>query len=228
VGDTLLGADEFPEDANVLTYLKQVSRSEPGNLFIQADGKLRFTNRFPSSNGALVTFADDGTGISYQGLKVVYGSELLFNEIVLGSVFTPTFISRSLESIAEYGVLSLTQLDLLASDADFVAGLAVYYTAKFSEPEYRFESLDIVMDELSLADQQSILSLEIADFVTIKFTPNGIAPAIVKTAEVLRIDHDISVDTHVVSIGFATVDKAFWTLSDSIFGRLSAQNVLAF
>jgi hypothetical protein len=88
--------------------------------------------------------------------------------------------------------------------------------------------LDVVLDEVSPANQQAILGLEISDFVTIRFTPNGIAPAIVKIAEVIRIDHDITPEAHVVSIGFATVDKGFWTLSDGIFGRLSAGNVLGF
>jgi hypothetical protein len=88
--------------------------------------------------------------------------------------------------------------------------------------------VDIVLDELSDAQQQQILGLEIADFVTIKFTPNGIAPAIQKVAEIIRIDNDITAQNHIVSLGFATVDKGFWTLSDTIFGRLSTGNVLGF
>jgi hypothetical protein len=227
-GLTQLGADVFPEDANVLEYLRQVARSEPGNVFMAADGKVVFSDRSPNSDGSTLTFADDGTGIPYQGLKVVYGSELLYNEIVLGSQFAGTFLAQDPTSIADYGVLNLTQIDLLTANATFLETLSAYYAIKYSQPEYRFESLDVVLDEVSPANQQTILGLEISDFVTIKFTPNGIPPAIVKIAEVIRIDHDITPDAHVVSIGFATVDKGFWTLSDGIFGRLSAGNVLGF
>jgi hypothetical protein len=227
-GLTQLGADVFPEDANVLEYLRQVARSEPGNVFMAADGKVVFSDRSPNSDGSTLTFADDGTGIPYQGLKVVYGSELLYNEIVLGSQFAGTFLAQDPTSIADYGVLNLTQIDLLTADATYLETLSAYYAIKYSQPEYRFESLDVVLDEVSPANQQTILGLEISDFVTIKFTPNGIPPAIVKIAEVIRIDHDITPDAHVVSIGFATVDKGFWTLSDGIFGRLSAGNVLGF
>jgi hypothetical protein len=223
-----LGADVFPEDGNVLEYLKQVVRSEPGNLFMDSLGKVVFTDRNPNSDGSLFTFADDGTGIGYQGLRVVYGSELLFNEIVLGSQFAGTFVAQDLASIAEYGVLNLTQSDLLTADPEYLERVAAFYAIKYSQPEYRFESLDVIVDELSPADQQKILGLEISDFVTIKFTPNGIPPAIVKIAEVIRIDHDITPDAHVVSIGFATGDLGFWTLSDGIFGRLSAGNVLGY
>lgn len=228
LGQTQLGADVFPEDANVLEYLRQVARSEPGNVFMAADGKVVFSDRSPNSDGSTLTFADDGTGIPYQGLKVVYGSELLYNEIVLGSQFAGTFLAQDPTSIADYGVLNLTQIDLLTADATYLETLSAYYAIKYSQPEYRFESLDVVLDEVSPADQQTILGLEISDFVTIKFTPNGIPPAIVKIAEVIRIDHDITPDAHVVSIGFATVDNGFWTLSDGIFGRLSAGNVLGF
>jgi hypothetical protein len=228
IGDIQLGADVFPEDANVLEYLRQVARSEPGNVFMAADGKVVFSDRNPNSDGSTLTFADDGSGIPYQGLKVVYGSELLYNEIVLGSQFAGTFVAIDPSSVDEYGVLNLTQIDLLTADATYLETLSAYYAIKYSQPEYRFESLDVVLDEVSPADQQAILGLEISDFVTIRFTPNGIAPAIVKIAEVIRIDHDITPDAHVVSIGFATVDKGFWTLSDGIFGRLSAGNVLGF
>jgi hypothetical protein len=228
IGLTDLGADVFPEDGNVLEYLRQVAKSEPGNLFISAEGNVVFTDRSPNSAGGDIVFSDDGTGIPYQGLQVVYGSELLYNEIVLGSQFAGTFISQDLSSIADYGVLNLTQTDLLTADATYLSKLSTYYAIKYSQPEYRFESLEIVLDELTTEQQNQILGLEISDYVTIKFTPNGIPPAINKIAEVIRIDHDISPAAHVVSIGFATVDKGFWTLSDGIFGRLSAGNVLGF
>jgi hypothetical protein len=227
-GETTLGADVFPADGNVLEYLRLVAKSEPGNFFIKRDGHVAFTDRTPQSSATFLTFADDGTGIGYQGLKVVYGSELLYNEIVLQSEFAGEVIAQDPESISEYGVLNLTQQGLLINDGDYLQKLAAYYAIKYSQPEYRFESLEIVLDKLDSASQQQILSMEIADYVLIKFTPNGIPPAIIRVAEVIRIDHDIAPAGHIVSIGFATVDNGFWTLGDSIFGRLSTGNVLGF
>lgn len=227
-GLTEVGADVFVEDSNVLEYLRTVADSEPGNLFIGAQGNVRFTDRQPNSDGSQVLFSDNGSGIPYQGMKVVYGSELLYNEIVLGSQFAGTFVAQDPDSIGQYGVLNLTQPDLLINDATYLEHLSAYYAIKYSQPEYRFESIDVIVDELSFDDQETVLNLEIADFVTVKFTPNGIAPAIEKIAEIIRIDHDITPNAHVVSFGFSTVDKGFWTLSDGIFGRLSAGNVLGF
>lgn len=226
-GQTLLGADVYPEDGNVLEYLRTVGNSEPGNFFIDALGRVAFTDRQASPTSGGVTLSDDGTGIPYQGMKVVYGSELLYNEIVIGSDLAGTVIAQDLASIAEYGVLNLTQTGLLMSDPAYVQNLALFYAQKFSQPEYRFESVDVVVDELSSANQALILGLEIGDFVTIKFTPNQIAPAIEKIAEIIRIDHDISPESHVVSLGFATLDYFLLVLDDPEFGKLDA-GALAF
>lgn len=227
-GTTDLGADVFAEDTNVLEYMRRVARSEPGNLFINKFGQVTFTDRLPDSKGKVIGFADDFTGINYQGMKVVYGSELLYNEIVLGSEFAGNVTAFDPTSVEEYGVLNLTQNDLLIEDSEYLTQLAAYFAIKYSQPEYRFESIEVVLDDLSNTEQQEVLGLEIGDFVTVKFTPNGIPPAIRKVAEVIRIDHDITPDAHVVSIGLATTEGSFWTLSDIIFGRLSTGNVLGF
>ena len=226
-GLTSLGADVYEQDTNVLEYLRTVARTEPGNLFIARDGKVVFTDRNAAPTSGEVTLSDDGTGIPYQGMKVVYGSELLYNEIVIGSLAAGTVVARDTASIADYGVLNLTQTGLLMSDPTYVQNLAIYYASKYSQPEYRFESVDIVIDELSDEQQQAILGLEIADFVTIKFTPNGIAPAIEKIAEIIRIDDDITPESHVVSLGFATLDYFLLVLDDPEFGKLD-RGALAF
>jgi hypothetical protein len=227
-GTTDLGADAFAEDTNVLEYMRRVVRSEPGNLFINKLGQITFTDRLPDSKGKVIGFADDFTGINYQGMKVVYGSELLYNEIVLGSQFAGNITAIDPTSIEEYGVLNLTQNDLLIADSDYLEKLAAYLAIKYSQPEYRFESIEVVLDDLPNTEQQEVLGLEIGDFVTVKFTPNGIPPAIRKVAEVIRLDHDITPEAHVISIGLATTEGSFWTLSDIIFGRLSTGNVLGF
>jgi len=227
-GQTELGSDLFPENGNVLNYLRQVANSEPGNLYMGKSGSLRFTNRTTASGSISLVFADDGTGIGYTGMRVVYGSELLFNEIVLGSQAAGTVVAKDQNSINEYGVLNLTQDDLLLSNPDYLANLAIFYTIKFSQPEYRFESVDVTLNDLGPQSQATMLGIEISDFVTVRFTPNGIAPAIERVAQVIRIDHDITPEGHILSLGFSTVDTGFFTLSDPIFGRLSSGNLLGF
>lgn len=227
-GVQVLGTDPVSDDINALDYLRTVSRSEPGSFFISKAGDVVFRDRrtSPSSTGPLL--ADDGSGIPYFGMRVVYGSELLHNEIVIGSVSAGTAIAIDSDSVGEYGVSNLTQTGLLMASEAAVIELATYYARKYSQPEYRFESVNLIVDQLPTAQQDVVLGLEIGDVVQIKFTPAGVAPAISKYAEIIRIDNDIDPINHVMSLGFATLDFALLVLDDSVFGKLDANNALAF
>jgi len=86
----------------------------------------------------------------------------------------------------------------------------------------------VLVDELTPLQQADILALELGDTAEIVFTPNGITPAITKYAEIIRIDHSIDIENHVLSLGFATLDFAVLVLDDSEFGKLDAGNALAF
>jgi hypothetical protein len=228
-GQMTLGADTIPDGTDALSYLRLVEQSEPGSLFIGKQGDVTFKDRNVTTGSGLVTLADDGTGISYANLKVEYGSENLHNEIRLTSAITNfEVIALAQDSINEYGVLGLNLTGLLINDDADVESLAIFYANKYKQPEYRFDSVDIILDQRNFAEQTDILGLEINDVVQIKFTPNGIAPAIVKFAEVISISHSIDTVNHVAQLGFSTIENAAWTLSDPVFGRLSSGNVLTF
>jgi hypothetical protein len=228
-GQMTLGADTIADNTNALTYLRLVEQSEPGAFFIGKAGDVIFRDRIasPSSNG--VTLADDNTGIKYQSIKVQYGSELLANEIVVSSAITDTEITAlDNDSIESYGIFNLTRTGLLVNDDADLADLADFYASKYAQPEYRFESVEVLLDELTNQEQNDLLNLEIGDVVEIKFTPNGIAPAISKYAEIIRIDNSIDLDNHIMSLGFSTLDFALLVLDDAQFGKLDAGNALAF
>lgn len=227
VGETTLGADVIPEDQNVLSYLRTVTKSEPGSLFIGKSGDVTYRDRrtAPSSGG--LVFSDEGTDIPYQNLAISYGSEYLHNEISITST-GGTATASDADSIDEYGISNFTQSDLLIDTLADTSALASYYANKFSQPEYRFESIDVTLLPMSPTDQASVLALEIGTVVEIRFTPNGIAPAISKFAEIIRIDHDIDPENHFVSFGFSTLEYALLVLDDTTFGKLDSGNALAF
>jgi hypothetical protein len=224
-----LGADTVPDNTNALTYLRLVERSEPGAFFIGKSGNVIFRDRIAAPTSGGVVLADDGSGIRYQSLRVQYGSELLANEIVVSSEITSYEVTTlDLPSIDTYGIFNLTRTGLLINANQDVDDLSDFYANKYSQPEYRFESVDILLDELTDQQQQNLLGLEIGDVVEIKFTPNGIAPAISKYAEIIRIDNSIDLDNHIMSLGFSTLDFALLVLDDAQFGKLDAGNALAF
>jgi len=229
VGAMELGADTIPENTNALAYFRTIEKSEPGSFFISKAGSVVFRDRRASSNAQGFTFADDGTGVPYSNIVVEYGSENLHNEIVLTSQITGTqAVARALDSIDTYGIFGLNQTGLLINNDSDLVELSKLYANKYKEPEYRFNSVDVILDRRTLTQQAQLLALELSDVVEIKLTPNGIAPAISKFAEIIRIDHSVSTVEHILSLGFSTIEKSPWTLSDLVFGRLSSNNILGF
>lgn len=229
-GDASLGADVIAEDENVLTYLQLIETSEQGSLFIDKQGNLQFISRnnIPASANSLV-LADDGTGIPYQSMQVVYGSELLYNEVVVSSSITmATAIANDDDSQLEYGVANLTYSDLpLANDTELI-NTSVFLASKYSQPEYRFEQIEIILDDLTAQEQNDVLGLELGDVVLIKFTPNNIPPAIAKYAQVISISHRANVDRYSINLGFSTLDFAPFITDDAVFGKLDSGNALSF
>lgn len=227
-GDTQLGADVIAEDTNVLTYLKLIEKTELGSIYISKTGSVVFKGRYDLSGTGVHLLADDGTGIPYQNLKVVYGSEQLANEVVVSSVITAsTAIATDTASQTAYGVFNLTLTDLLMKNASDVVNTATYLASKYAQPEYRFESLDVRINDLTTTQQSNVLGLELSDIVKVRFTPSGIPPAIEQYAEVIRADHYVNeIGEHIVSIGLASLDTSFLILDDAVFGRLD-ENLLA-
>jgi hypothetical protein len=219
-----LGADTIDAGENALSYLQKVEASEPGALFIGKAGKIQFRDRAVAPTSDVTVLADDGTGISYQGMKVVYGSELLYNDIEISTVITGNTATAG-DSLSQgiYGILTLSQKDLLMETDLDAQELADWYAQLYSSPEFRFESVEIILNDLTTLEQDEILALELGSVVKVVFTPGNPkqSPAIEKYAEIIRLDNSVDSIFHKVSLGFATLDTAFFVLNDAEFGRLN-------
>jgi len=220
-GKATLQADVVEEGTNALDYLQIVENSEPGAVFIGKDGYFNFQERTQQiSSTAVKTFADDGTGIGFNNLQVVYGSEQLYNRIVITRVNGTAQIADDTDSQNQYGVSTLDQDNLLLASDSASLDLANYLLTRYSEPEYRFEAIEIELANLPTAQQNDVLSLELTDVVRVKFTPNGIGSAIDQYALITGITHRTNSISHSVTIGLSTLDYANFILGDSVFGQL--------
>jgi len=225
-GQQALQADVIEDGTNALSYLQIVTESEPGLLFVSKSGDVRFLDRNAESAGTPIIFADDGTGIPYQNLSVVYGAELLYNEVVVTRDNGGTATASDITSQNQYGIQNLTRSNLPLDNDTSAQNLADYLITQYSEPEYRFEAIEIEIIDLDDATQTSILDLELGDFVRVKFTPNNVPPQIDRYAEVIRIAQRVTETSHKVTLGLGSTDGEFWRLSDLVFGRLG--NALAY
>ena len=216
----------FPIDANTnaLSYLQTVAASEPGNLFIGKDGKVVFQDRTKSPTTTdLVTFG--GTGIPFQNLEVTYGSENLYNEIVISRQGGGTATAVDFDSVSAYGIRNLTINNLLLSTDEQALDLALIYAQRYSLPEYRFNALEVAMHKLEVAEQEQIASLEIGSICKVTFTPNGIGDPIERFVEVIRLEQVITPETYFVNLGFQSLDFASLVLDDAEFGKLDTYSL---
>lgn len=227
-GETLLQSDTISEGTNALSYIQQVAQSEPGFFFVNRDGFAEFVGRYRRTTDSDITFADDGTGIPYKNLEVLYGSELLYNAITLSQKDGVTVTAADLASQDQYGILTYSVSDLLMEEQSDAINLATFLAAKYSQPEYRFDRVTVQLDKLDPADKTKLLEADLGDAVFLKFTPNGIGAPIERTAEIIRISHNVVPDSHQITFGLGSLEVSPWRLSDIIFGRLSAGNSLAY
>lgn len=227
-GNMILGAQDLTEATAALSYLQQIESTEPGQLFISKDGKLTFKQRTISEEYTGIIFADDGTGIKYSNVRVVYGSELLYNQIVATSVITSTTIEAdNLQSQDDYGITSLT-LDNLLTDSDLdLEYLANGLVGLYGEPELRFEALEFELRGYDDATQNILLGLELGNIVTIKFTPNGIGSPAEELAKIVSINHSFTPGTHRMTVGFASSTGVGFVLDSETLGKLDV-NTLGF
>lgn len=219
-GAVNVGTQEVTSPVNALNYLQKVTETEPGLFFISADGNITFRDKYKQSTTPATVFSDDA--INFANLEVIYGSELLYNEVIISNTGGGTAVATNVESAQEYGFRALSLTDLLGATDEQSVNLAVYYASKFSEPSYRFESLEVLVHSLEEAETNQVLDLELGDVAQVKFTPNGIGDPIERDVEIIRIEHTVTPDSYIVSFGFQELANEFFILDDVVFGKLDS------
>jgi len=225
-GLAVVESNPIPNDTTALDYLQKVAISEPSGVFISKTGSVKFIERNAGLVGFKPLFADDGTGIPYSIVSVIFGTELLYNEItVSNSVTEASAINET--SISLYGKRDVIRETYLNS-FDQLAQLADSLVVKFGEPEFRFEIIEITLANLDATQREQVLNLELGDFVEVKFTPNNIPPAIERYGEVISMKSTFAPDREVMQIGLQSVQGALIVLDEEAFGKLDSQSVLGF
>jgi len=176
--------------------------------------------------GTKPLLADDGTGIPYTVVSVIFGTELLFNEVIVTNANTRVLATNE-TSINLYGKRDVTRNTVLSSVSQ-MEQLADFIVRKFGEPEFRFEVVEVDLANLNATQRQQMIDLELGDFVEVKFTPNDIPPAIERFGEVISIKSNFSPFKEVIQIGLQSTQGALIVLDDEAFGKLNSESVLGF
>jgi hypothetical protein len=224
-GQSLLQEDLIPENTDALSYLQLIETSEQGQLFIAKDGKLVFHERnyAPAFDS---TFADDGTGIPYAEINVVYGTELLFNRIEANALGDVKSVASDPVSENAYGISTLNLTDLLNESPTEVESMTDYLLSIYKEPEYRFDTLRIALHKLSREEQDEVLGIELSDIIYVKFTPSNLPPAIDEYSTVIKIDHEVGVAEHFITFSLGSTGANALILDSPALGVLDVATLL--
>lgn len=222
-GQQTLQADTVAENTNVLQYLQLIESTEPGSLFMSKSGALTFRDRItiPPLVDTLI-FADDGRAesVSYSNIEVIYGSENLYNRVIITREGGTPQAADNPASQDIYGIQTLSQDGLLlVADTDSET-LANYLLGRYDQPELRFSSLTVNLHDKTTAEQAELLAVEIQDVLRIIFTPNNVGDAIDRYGLITGIKHSIGIDTHTITFDFGSVQDFPIILDDPIYGRL--------
>jgi hypothetical protein len=109
---------------------------------------------------------------------------------------------------------------LLVQDPDQLQFLAEFLLARYSEPQYRFETVTVVLDTLTVENQDKVLDLEIGDIVQVRFEPSDIPPAIEQSCRIIGINHDWNAVNKNISFALERLDFAIFVLDSPILGQL--------
>lgn len=200
-GTATLAADLVEPETNALSYLQKVELSEPGALYMDKDNHVTFQTR-SAINAASSSATFGPGGIPFIGIGVSYGTEEMTNAAnviwLAGTVVGGTVTANDSSSQVSYGVIEQTYETLLSSSAQGTA-LANWIVANYAQPVYRIDSVTVSMPGLSSAQRLSVLALELADAVTVQWTPNNVGTAMSQIVTIDGIEHDASPADHTVT-----------------------------
>ena len=226
-GNQLLEAQIIDDGVGALPYLQTVSQSESGEIFINKQGEVEFVDNLNNQTVTNVVLTDDnqGGGIRYDNIKIVYGSEQLHNEITATAAIG-TAVATNANSVEAYGLRSYALSTFVATEADLQL-LADYLAQKYSTPEFRIQSLTVNMDKLFQEQRDRLLALELGDSVIVNFTPSDIPPQISRVGKIIGISYNGTPDKQDIEFKFQTIQLPILILDSSLFGKLD-ENVLGF
>ena len=227
-GQVTLDADVIGSNVKALDYLNKVALSDPGALFVGADGFLVFLDRADLQNASTPIVFGTG-GIPFTDIQVEYGIEELSNQVSVtyygGTAVAGTAVATDNTSVGKFGLFEADYNTLLASAADAQA-LADFQVARYAQPQYRVDTVTVALDGLSTATQQSVLALDLGAVATVTWTPNGIGSALSQTVTIDGIDFKATPASRSISFTMSQTAAGF-ILDSSVFGVLDA-NALAF
>jgi hypothetical protein len=195
VGDSTLQNDPGTANRDVLGAIQLVEKSEFGAFYLDASGTVNYLSRTTVSEKAdaiPVVYADDGTGIYYQGIDFAYDDTLIVNNVSVqrvGGAIQNVFDQTSIDT---YFLHSGVRDGLLIQTDTEANNQAVMLLASRKDAVLRIDSMTLnLFDESAETRIIAALDSEIFDLINItKAVPGG--STVTRELFVQGITHDVT------------------------------------
>jgi hypothetical protein len=193
-GESTLAENTIPVGANVLTELQLVAKCEQGRFFISRSNEVRFDSRNNLTGSTVADFRDDGTGIPFSGLKVTFGSELLFTTVTVQNEGGTAQTVTDATAKAAYKDRRLTLTGMILPSDEDAEDMANYLLSRYKDPEAWVSEITVPLNILSETERQTIAGIDIGDVVTMNWTPTAGLGPVAQTLMVEGVGYERAID----------------------------------
>ena len=205
-------------------YSTNISATIPGAQAGNAASLLTATVANPEPSPLI--FSDFGPGIRFTDIEVQYGAEYLYTKVeaTTQDSFAELQVAEAPQSKELYGVRTYSITNLLNSDDLGAFEVAKDYLTYYYQPELRVQSITVDLSNLTLEQKLEVLELEIDDYISVSFTPNGIGDPKITSGLLTAIAHRITLTSHEVELRLRN-ERTLFTLDSNSKGILNV-NIL--
>jgi hypothetical protein len=222
-----IGADVVDAGTNALVYVQKITYSDLGYVYASRLGVLTFEPAASIITTVQAAFADDGTGIPFSGIQPSSSTRYLYNRVSITRRGGVEQIVEDAASQALYGVRTLSKSDLLMNSDTDALNLAGSLLSFYKDPATRIEALTVNLGALTAAQRTQVLSLELGDFASVTWTPQG-STQLALGARIEGIDLSGAFDglgAVVLSMSPAEWSPLSFILDDAVYGELDTSKI---
>lgn len=218
---------------SALEHLQKVAETEPGNLYITADGRVRFEDRNSGVNQpAAYAFSDAaGTDLPITFSNPELSDDQIRNDVTVSRLDGAAQTARDATSIAAYQTSSYTLDGLYNDDDDHSRYLADFILNAYKDPVERVSQMSVnpYRDPDNL--WPAVLGLELTDRVTLEETPQWVGDPVTRTLIVEGVTHTFGPKHWDASFNLsenAAATATYWQLGVAGFSELGDTTRLYF
>lgn len=212
---------------NTLSYLFQVATTEQGALYVDRGGTLQFRDRYELLNPSTLTFSDT-SGVNYEQITRGVTQTELYNRLAANRASTADVVRDNTVNQGVYGIRFLDLGEVMFATNAEVTDMLDYALVRYSSTSPRVTDITTFLDSKSQLQVANLVQLDLADSVTVEFTPPNVAQIDLESS-IESVEHNYTYGAGWrLSFGMTPRDTSnYLVLDDLVLGRLD-QNVLAF